>query len=435
MPGRGRPSGGLRPMVPNRDDQLLGELLDSSHAISMQQIPVVVADTAGRAGYRDAVIFLADIQQSVLRPLRGRDAQEPPHIRCAPTEIRVEGTLAGRAFQNVAGVQGPAADGGGTVWWVPILDGIERLGVLKIVAPPGDADVLPFLWRLAGLVGLMVVSKRALSDTYAQLLRTQPMTVSAEMQWRLMPPRTFANDRVVIGALLEPAYELGGDAFDYGLAGDIVHLAIFDAMGHDTTSGLTSNLAVATCRNSRLQGADLLETGKAIEEILERQFAATSYVTALLARLDSRTGMLTWTNHGHPAPVVIRNGRWVTILECPPAAPLGTGLGNDAVLCQEQLEPGDRILLYTDGIIEARNSSGQEFGLHRFVDFIIRHNADGLPVPETLRRLVRSILEHHAGRLDDDASVLLLEWRGPDGRIPPRGPAPGLRGSWPAAEA
>jgi serine phosphatase RsbU (regulator of sigma subunit) len=239
------------------------------------------------------------------------------------------------------------------------------------------------------------------------------MTVSAEMQWRLMPPLTFANDRVSIGAVLEPAYEIGGDAFDYGLAGDIVHLAIFDAMGHDTTSGLTANLAVATCRNSRLQGSGLVETGRRIEETLSGQFDSGTYVTALLASLDTRTGLLSWTNHGHPPPVVIRRGRWVTSLECPPASPLGTGLDDSATLCTEQLEPGDRLLLYTDGIIEARDADKREFGLHRFVDFIIRRNADGLPVPETLRRLVRGILDHHAGRLDDDATVLLLEWHGP----------------------
>jgi serine phosphatase RsbU (regulator of sigma subunit) len=81
-------------------------------------------------------------------------------------------------------------------------------------------------------------------------------------------------------------------------------------------------------------------------------------------------------------------------------------------LCREHLEPGDQLLLYTDGIVEARDAKGREFGRDRFVDFVLRHQADGLPAPETLRRLVRAVLEHHDGHLSDDATVLLCEWHG-----------------------
>ncbi|WP_066373065.1 SpoIIE family protein phosphatase [Herbidospora mongoliensis] len=56
------------------------------------------------------------------------------------------------------------------------------------------------------------------------------------------------------------------------------------------------------------------------------------------------------------------------------------------------LRPGDRLLLYADGITEIRDASDRELGLRRFADFVIRHHASGLPVPETLRRLVREVL-------------------------------------------
>ncbi|MGW0774978.1 PP2C family protein-serine/threonine phosphatase [Streptomyces sp. NPDC002835] len=219
--------------------------------------------------------------------------------------------------------------------------------------------------------------------------------------------------RVTIAATMEPAYATAGDAFDYALAGDTVHLAVFDAMGHDTSAGLTANLAMATCRNQRRRSKSLAETRDAIETMLTDQFAHTRYATAVLADLDLSTGLLSWINCGHHPPILIRDGRWTTHLECDPTHPLGTDLDLPATVCREQLEPGDRLLLYTDGVIEARDANGREFGRDHFVDFVIRHQAEGHAAPETLRRLVHAVLDHHDGRLTDDATVLLCEWHGP----------------------
>ena len=148
------------------------------------------------------------------------------------------------------------------------------------------------------------------------------------MQWNLLPPRTFANEEVVIGAALEPAYEMGGDAYDYALAGETVHLSIFDAMGHDASAGLTSNLALAACRNYRRQGADLIRVSEGIEQVLIDEFGrANRFATAILAELNTRTGVFSWVNRGHHPPVVLRGGRWIATLQCRPAHPMGLDLG------------------------------------------------------------------------------------------------------------
>ncbi|WP_440099263.1 PP2C family protein-serine/threonine phosphatase [Streptosporangium sp. H16] len=392
---------------------MLAGLAEASHMSAMEDLPAIAEEHAAHAGLYDVLIYLADLQQDVLRPLTGLGAGEETEREKG--ELRIDGTLAGRAFQEVRVLSRPPMEDEPGRWWVPLLDGTERLGILRVsLRPRTDGKrAQEDMRHLASMIALLLVSKHSQSDSYARLVRTRPMNVAAEMQWNLLPPLTFATEKVVIGAALEPAYELGGDAFDYALAGDSVHLAIFDAMGHDASAGLTANLAVAACRNRRRQGADLIEVSEGIEEVLIEEFGlGNRFATGILADLDMRTGVFTWVNRGHHPPVVIRRGRWVATLQCPPAHPMGLGLGLAVTPCREQLEPGDRVLLYTDGMTEARNRLGQEFGLERFVDFIIRRNADGLPVPETLRRLVRSVLEYHDGRLQDDATVLLVEWRG-----------------------
>jgi serine phosphatase RsbU (regulator of sigma subunit) len=396
-----------------RTGRMLAGLLDASHMAALEHLPSLVNRHAAEAGLHDVLIYLTDLQQDVLRLLigRGKNAGEGPDAPA--TEFRINTTLAGRTFQEMRILRHPGAAGDLGYWWVPMLDGTERLGVLRISAADAGKVAEEDMRALASLVALLVVSKRSHSDSHARLVRTRPMHVAAEMQWTLMPPLAFACEQLAISAALEPAYEIGGDAFDYAIADDTVHLAIFDAMGHDASAGLTASLAMAACRNNRRQGVDLVKTSEAIERTLITEFGrATRFVTAILAELNISTGVLTWVNRGHHPPVVIRGGRWTASLRCPPAHPMGLDLGLPIALCREQLQPGDRVLFYTDGVTEARDPNGREFGLNRFVEFIIHHNAEGLPVPETLRRLVRSMLDYHGDRLQDDATVLLAEWHG-----------------------
>ncbi|MEU0569960.1 PP2C family protein-serine/threonine phosphatase [Nonomuraea sp. NPDC005983] len=398
---------------PRGVERMLTGLLESGQQATLEQLPALVARHAPQAGIEEVLIYLADLQQNTLRRLTGHGGGAP---RCAdgaaPAELRIDSTYAGRAFQEVRILHKPDESGMGC-WWVPLLNGTERLGVLRVRAGGDGEEHGGEIRQLASLVALLVVSKRSYSDCYPRLVRSRPMNVAAEMLWRLMPPLTFSNREVTISGVLEPAYEIGGDAFDYAVDDDAVHLSIFDAMGHDLAAGLTANLTLAACRNLRRQGLDLASNSKGIEALLLEEFGhATRFVTAILADFDLRTGVLTWVNRGHHPPVLIRGGRWISTLDCPPAHPLGLGLDMPVTVCSEQLEPGDRLLLYTDGIIEAGGSEGKEFGLPRFVEFILRHSASRLPVPETLRRLIKDVLAHHEGRLQDDATVLLTEWHG-----------------------
>ncbi len=390
--------------------QALGDLVGACHAMTLEQVPGAVASYAARAGWSPVLIYVVDLQQNFLRLLPADDDRSGGR---RPLELSVEDTDAGRAFQTgaVLGTASPRAE-----WWVPLINGAERIGVALIGATgaePDDAAPTADLDALAGLIALLVASKRDMSDSYARLVRRQDMKVASEMEWHLMPPRTFATDRAFISAVLEPAYEVSGDAFDYAVTDDVVHVAVFDAMGHDTAAGLTANLAVAAGRKYRRQGAELAQVADGIEKALVEQFGGTRYATGILASLHLATGRLDWASLGHFPPVVLRPDDPAEQLACAPAPPMGTDLGLPVTVCNRQLRPGDRLVLYTDGITEARNRAGEEFGLARLTGFLQQHCHDELPVPELLRRLIRHHHAYHEGKLDDDATVVLMEWHGP----------------------
>jgi hypothetical protein len=412
---------------------MLGGLLGANHLITMEDLPRLVAEHAALVGFTETVIYVTDLQQQLLIPLPGQQDGAGDELQ----PIRIDTTLPGRAFRIVdvvqarhvrdfadvtsaapaaeeaeeAGAGGAGGAGGARRLWVPLLDGTERIGVLGLTVGEVDDVVLWRVKQLASLISVLVLSKRPHSDSYSRLMRARPMTLSAEVLTNLLPPGTFATRDVVVSAALEPAYEVGGDAYDYGVDGDILRVSVFDAMGHDTSAGLTATIAMGACRNSRRQGTDLLEASEVIDAAIAEQFVGR-FATGILARLNLRTGSLSWVNRGHHAPLVLREGRLVATLVSEPDPPMGFRLKPSTGLVGYQLQRGDRVLFYTDGIIEAQSPSGEMFGLERFIDFIIRREADGLPAPETLRRLIQAILEHQQGRLQDDATVVMVEWRG-----------------------
>jgi serine phosphatase RsbU (regulator of sigma subunit) len=356
----------------------------------------------------EAVVYLVDYEQSTLTPL--------PAIGCEDRDVlSVDGSVAGRVFQRVEPHDLPASKGKRRIW-LPLLDGVERLGVLEIVAPgtrPLPPENLRMLGQLAHLVAELVLSNAQYTDTYEWARRRSPMTLPAEMQHGLLPPLTFGTKRVILSGLLAPAYEVGGDAFDYSLNGNIAHVAVFDAVGHGLHASLLANLAVSCYRNCRRAGLPLELCVAEIDVALADGFGPERYVTAVIGQLDIDTGVFRWVNAGHPDPMLLRGGQLVKELSCEPALPLGMGhltSGAKYDVCEESLQPGDRLLLVTDGVDEARTEDGSFFGRTRLAEFAAKELASGLPTPEVMRRLQAAILRYQTGRLQDDATTLFVEW-------------------------
>ncbi|MFF8596717.1 PP2C family protein-serine/threonine phosphatase [Streptomyces sp. NPDC015220] len=368
-------------------------------------LPELAGLAAARLGMHEVSIYVADVQQDVLIPLPN------PRMNDQPT-IPIDDSLAGWSYRT-ASVRVTEADTTGLEIWMPLLDGIQRIGVVGLRSDRLDAPTLQFCRSLAELLALLVLTKGEHSDTFTRLQRIQPMRLPAEMVWAFLPPRTLKAQEVVSSAVLEPAYDLGGDGFDHSLIDHTLHATILDSMGHDLFSGLTTAVAMAGCRNARRNGGDLRQLTESVDHTLAQEFP-DRYCTAIFVHLDLSTGELTWTNCGHPVPLLIRDQRLVPgALDRPTEPPLGFGALVDQPrhVHSYQLERQDRVLLYTDGVTDARSDNGEMFGLDNFTDFIIRATAAGEPADEVLRRLIHAILVHHDHHLSDDATILLFEWQ------------------------
>jgi serine phosphatase RsbU (regulator of sigma subunit) len=236
------------------------------------------------------------------------------------------------------------------------------------------------------------------------------MSLAAELLWQLLPPLTFGTDGIVITAALAPVHDVGGDAFDYAVNGDSAQFAVFDAMGHGLPAGSMATIAVAAYRSSRRRGLGLAETAAFIDDAIATHVGGSRYVTGVLAQLELSSGRLRWCIAGHPRPVILRRGRIVRTLDSGAHVPFG--LGARPAVGQESLEPDDRVLLYTDGITEARAASGEPFGLDRFADIVSRTSSEEMPPPEMMRRLMHAIVDHQVGELRDDATAVMVQWPG-----------------------
>jgi serine phosphatase RsbU (regulator of sigma subunit) len=379
----------------------LRSLLHVSHLLAPDDLAAVVAAHARMLSVREAVLYLADYEQATLLPLTGADM---PQRQGLP----IEGTLAGRAFRRVEIVSSTSKIGHRL--WMPLLDGVERLGVAEMVLPEAPSnDQRDELKAFVSLVAELIVTKDAYSDVFSRLRRRKTLSLAAEMQWELLPPMSFGTDRVVITGGLEPAHDIGGDSFDYAINGTAVDLLVIDSVGHGLPAAVLATVAISAYRHARRTGLDLSDIAVEVNAAIAGQFGASQFATAVLAHLDIATGRLRWINAGHPEPLILRGPSLVRPPRCPPSRPLGLQ-ESKAVCCEIRLEPGDRLVLYTDGITEARSPDGEFFGERRLADFISAAAAAGDPAPETVRRLMRHVLTHQVDQLQDDASIVVLEW-------------------------
>ncbi|MCT2591435.1 serine/threonine-protein phosphatase [Streptomyces sp. N2-109] len=383
-------------------ERLLGQLLDRAHEMPPQLIAPLVAEEVARIGGRDVSILLQCYEQLELVPLPGRGLT-------VGEAVPIDGTRAGEAFLNMAAIEDVQDDG--VRMYLPLLDGSDEVGVMTLTLDTVEDGDRRLLRRLAGLVADMLVTKNNYTDQFFQARRRQPMSLAAEIQWSLLPPLSMNTPQVSVAGILEPAYNVAGDSLDYALNDDVLHLAIIDAMGHGLNASVLATVAVGAYRHARRADVSLAELYAFMDRAIDEQFGPDHFVTAQMMRLDIGTGHLQWVNAGHPSALLIRDHKMIRTLQNPGTLPVGFG-GAEPQISSLDLQQDDRLMFYTDGLVEEHRAGQEQFGEERMIDIIESVGPTTQSVQHMARNLSHTLKRERGGSTSDDATIFLVEWRG-----------------------
>jgi serine phosphatase RsbU (regulator of sigma subunit) len=370
-------------------------------ALGATSVSFLIADLSGRALVRLAHVASPGNEESGVR----RDDEE------RGTVLPFDGGPAEQALRTQQVQVLPPDLGPSWTLLAPITERGEALGLLELDLPaePSPA-VIDEARRTAHVLGYVVIASRRHTDLYEWGQRSTPFSLSAEIQRRLLPAAyTCEAGSFTLAAWLEPADTIGGDTFDYSLGRDQLHLTVTDAVGHGVDSALTATLCVGSLRNTRRHGASLLRQASTTNGALLASGCGPEgerFATALLGRLDLRTGELELVNAGHTAPYLARDGQ-VNVLDLPADLPLGLFAGTTYRSTTVPLAVGDRVIVVTDGMLE-RAAASLDLEAH------VRQTRELHP-REATRALADLVIAASGGVLADDAALLVLDWHGHHG--------------------
>jgi sigma-B regulation protein RsbU (phosphoserine phosphatase) len=250
-----------------------------------------------------------------------------------------------------------------------------------------------------------------LSDRERQQLETE-LEFLQTVQKALLPQQPPEIPELNLAAFSRPAQIVGGDYFDFLRFQDGAHaLVIADAMGHGVSASLLISSLQAALRALVPESISPAEVLQRVNRIFLHNINFTTFVTALLGHYEPSRHRLTYCNAGHNPPLLLNayDGQetWLD--------PTGAAIGLvEAYVPKAQavtLRRGDILLFYTDGVTEANNLRGDQFGRDRLAQ-VVRQNA-GLPAQELLHRLRQALNDFSDGRpLEDDATLLVCRLDG-----------------------
>jgi hypothetical protein len=382
--------------------EALSSVLSRLNAATPGNLLPLLLDEVGRpwAGATGLRLWVADVEERVLF-IWG----EAGDVEARDAPVPVEGSDHGDVYR---GRPTRRVTDGVVVVLAPVGARGERIGVIELTTARAT-DALEGTALVIGLlIGMFVTSADQWSDEFHVARRRKDMSLAAEVQWNTLPLTAFVGDGVSLAGALEPAYDIGGDAFDYAYGRHALWAGIFDAMGHGLAAARVSSLVVSAFRNARRRGENLEVQARFIDGAVRDLIDWGGFVTGQLLRVDvadpSRTTLI---NAGHPPPILVRGDESPVLLRADVHLPFGIPFPNPLGEQGVPLGPGDRLVLYSDGLVEARPEDGEAFGTGRVLESL--SGMRSISARETARLLIASVRAHRASSLADDATVLVID--------------------------
>jgi len=274
-------------------------------------------------------------------------------------------------------------------------------GICEICHEPVDSELLQMDYTATVCLGHF-------TDEQLRQLETE-LELSQVVQRALLPQQVPAIDGLNIAAFSRPAQIVSGDYFDFVDFKDGAHgFVVADVSGHGVSAGMlmtSLQMAFHTLVPDATSPLDVLER---INRVYLHNINFTTFVTVFFARFDPGTRVLTYANAGHNSAYVHRAaGKGETWLH-PTGPAIGLMEGFNIRAEEVKLEPGDTLLLYTDGVTEAADPGGLEFGEDKLAE-VVGQNA-GSSVEELIQKILRALRDHTNGiPLIDDVTLVVCK--------------------------
>ncbi|MFF0117157.1 PP2C family protein-serine/threonine phosphatase [Streptomyces prasinus] len=380
---------------------LAGTLEAAEAAAPVESLDVVACMLKERLGASSVSFLITDFNGSSVVRLGAADSVETGE---PARRIPLRGTL----YDDVIRSQRPGvqdtSEGALVRIVAPVTNRGDAIGLLELFLPAAPAaETMREIGETAHALAYIVIANRSFTDVYQWGRRTVPLSPAAEIQHRLLPVSLACEAaQFAVAGALEPADHVGGDTFDYVIDRDAVQLSVTDAMGHDVAAALLATLVVGALRRARRTGAGLEEQARQADQAM-REHGLGGYVTGQLLRISLLDGEAHFLNAGHPWPLRMRDGEVQQIVP-KVDLPFGVHLSHPYRVQSLDLRPGDRLVMLTDGMLE-RNANSLDLS-----DLIVSTRA--LHPREAARTLIGAIIDASHGHLEDDATVMCLDWHG-----------------------